>query len=73
MARIHLTRSDMKFLTIKDTLVEAIPDGMKITDVINAKIKSTDLEVCFVSLFPTHLSSDRTVIVTAWRTFSLPN
>ena len=62
----------MKFQTIKDTLVETIPDGMKITDVINAKIKSTDLEVCFVSLFSTHLSSDKTSIVAAWRPSVFP-
>ena len=42
----------MKFQTINDTVVDTISNDMKLPDVINAKIKSIELEVCF--MFPVH-------------------
>ena len=45
-------RSEMKFQTIKDTIVDTISDDMKVADVINAKIRSAESEVCF--MFPVH-------------------
>ena len=40
----------MKFQTTEDAIVHTISDDMKITDVINVKIRSAESEVCF--MFP---------------------
>ena len=42
----------MKLQTFNDTIVDTIADGMKITDVINVKIRSAELEVCCVLYAP---------------------
>ena len=46
----------MKFQLHKDTVVETIADGMRVTDVINAKVNSIGREVCcslvFINFIP---------------------